>query len=148
MRPVGPVYGRWFWPALAVGGAAMAWGAAGLVRHADSTVPASWLRWLLGGLIAHDLVLAPALRALGLALGRLPPALRPGVRAALIVSGTLALMSVPLLLGYGRSAQPGNRSVLPGNYPLSLAAVVGAVWAAAGAWTLLTRRARRTSQAG
>jgi hypothetical protein len=131
-------HGRPFWLLLPVGGLLMAWGVVGLLRQSASSVPASWLRWLVGGLLAHDLLLAPAVFAVGLAVRRLPPALRPPVRAALIVSGTLGLMTVPLLLGYGRATQPGNVSLLPGNYPVDLALVLAAVWAGAGVWALLT----------
>jgi hypothetical protein len=138
-----PRYGRLFWALLPVGGLLMAWGLAGLFRDAASTVPASWLRWFLGGLLAHDLLLAPAVLAVGLAVRRLPPALQAPARAALIVSGTLGLMSVPLLLGYGRATQPGNVSLLPGDYPRSLAITAGAVWAAAAAWALLGLLSRR-----
>ena len=130
-------YGRMWWALLPVGGLLMVWGLVGLFRNAASTVPASWLRWFLGGLLVHDLLLVPAVLAVGLAVRRLPGPLQPAVRAALIVSGTLALMSLPLLLGYGRATQPGNASVLPGDYPRNLGITVGAVWAAAGIWTLL-----------
>jgi hypothetical protein len=49
------------------------------------------------------------------------------------------------LLGYGRATQPGNTSVLPGNYPLNLTIVLTAVWMIAGAWALhgLARSRRR-----
>ena len=138
-----PRYGRLYWALLPVGGLLMAWGLVGLFRDAVSTVPASWLRWFLGGLLAHDLLLVPAVLAAGLAVRRLPPALQSPARAALIVSGTLALMSVPLLLGYGRSTQPGNVSLLPGDYPRNLAITVGAVWAVIAAWALLGLLRRR-----
>jgi hypothetical protein len=121
----------------------MGWGAVGLLRDATSTVPASWLRWFLGGLLVHDLLLVPAVLAVGLAVRRLPALLQPPVRAALIVSGTLALMSVPLLLGYGRSTQPGNVSLLPGDYSRNLAITAGVVWAAAATWALLRLLVRR-----
>jgi hypothetical protein len=66
------------------------------------------------------------------------------VRAALIVSGTLVLLTVPLLLGDGRATQPGNTSVLPGDYPVSLAAVLAGVWAAAVVWAYLVGRRGRS----
>ena len=141
--PAVPEYGRRFWLALVAGGLLMAWGVAGLLRHAASTVPASWLRWLLGALLVHDLLLAPAVVAAGHLLRRAPAPWRPPLRAALTVSGTLALTSLPLLLGYGRAAQPGNASVLPGNYPASLAAVLAVVWALTAAWGLYRARAHR-----
>jgi hypothetical protein len=128
---------------VAAGGLVMGWGVAGLLRHAASTVPASWLRWLVGVLLAHDLLLVPALLAVGLLVRRAPSPWRPPLRAALIVSGTLALTSLPLLLGYGRAAQPGNASVLPGNYPAKLAVVLAAVWVIAAAWGLYRLRGQR-----
>ena len=142
-----PRYGRVFWTLLPVGGLLIAWGVLGLLRQAASTAPANWLAWFLGGLLAHDLLIAPAILAVGLATRHLPNALRPPVRTALIVSGTLVLLSVPLLLGYGRATQPGNTSVLPGNYPLNLTIVLTAVWIIAGARALhgftRSRTARR-----
>jgi hypothetical protein len=142
-----PRYGRLFWMLLPVGLLLIGWGVLGLLRQAASTVPASWLGWFLGGLLAHDLPLAPAIFAVGLATRRLPTALRPPVRAALIVSGTLALMSLPLLLGYGRATQPGNTSVLPGDYPANLTIVLAVVWIIAGACALrgLARSRTRTA---
>ena len=131
-----PRYGRLFWTLLPVGTLLIAWGVLGVLRQAASTAPASWLGWFLGGLLAHDLLLAPAIGAVGLASRRLPTALRPTVRAALIVSGTLVVMSVPLLLGYGRASQPGNTSLLPGDYPRNLTIVLAAIWIIAGAWAL------------
>jgi hypothetical protein len=141
-----PRYGRLFWTLLPVGALFIAWGVLGLFRQAASTVPASWLGWFLGGLLAHDLLLAPATFAVGLATRRLPTGLRTPVRAALIVSGTLVLTSVPLLLGYGRATQPGNTSVLPGNYPLNLTIVLTAVWMIAGAWALHGLARSRTAR--
>jgi hypothetical protein len=136
-------YGRLFWVLLPGGALLMAWGLVGLLRDAASTVPASWLRWFLGGLLVHDLLLVPAMLGIGLAVRRLPPALQPPARATLIVSGALTVMSLPLLLGYGRSTQPGNASLLPNDYPRNLAISVGAVWAAAAVWALLRLLARR-----
>jgi hypothetical protein len=145
-RAAPPRYGRAFWLALPSGALLMGWGVAGLLRHAASTVPASWLRWLLGVLVVQHLLLIPAVLATGYLLGRAPASWRTPLRAALIVSGTLILVSLPLLLGYGRASQPGNTSVLPGNYAASLAGVLAAVWALAAAWGLgrvrLERRAR------
>jgi hypothetical protein len=141
-----PRYGRLFWTLLPVGTLVIAWGVLGLLRQAASTAPVSWLAWFLGGLLAHDLLLAPAILAVGLMTRRLPDAWRPPVRAALIVSGTLVLMSVPLLLGYGRATQPGNTSVLPGNYPSNLTIVLAAIWIIAGAWALLGLARSRTAR--
>jgi hypothetical protein len=141
-----PIYGRAFWLALPAGGLLMAWGFAGLLRHAASTVPASWLRWLLGVLVVYHLLLVPAVLAVGTLLRRAPAAWRAPLRAAMTVAGTLALTSLPLLLGYGRASQPGNASVLPGNYVVNLAAVLAVVWALAAAWGLRRLRGRRRAR--
>jgi hypothetical protein len=44
----------------------------------------------------------------------------------------LVLASLPVLYGVGRGTQPGNTSVLPGNYPLALAGVLLLVWLGVG----------------
>jgi hypothetical protein len=40
----------------------------------------------------------------------------------------LVLVSLPVLVGVGRATQPGNASVLPGDYPLALSGVLAVVW--------------------
>jgi hypothetical protein len=117
--------------ALLAGGLVTAYGLVGLVSHAVGTVPGAWVAWLLGALFAHDLVLAPAVLAAGRLSGRLPPAWKPSVRAALLVSGVVVLVTLPAFLGHGRRTQPGNASVLPNHYATSLALVLGLVWAVA-----------------
>jgi hypothetical protein len=48
--------------------------------------------------------------------------------ARAVTAGVLVLASVPVLVGVGRATQPGNGSVLPGDYPLALAGVLAVVW--------------------
>jgi len=132
------------WPARAgavAGGAVIAYGVVGLVRHAASTKPGWWAVWLLAVLLAHDLLLAPAVLVAGRLSRRLGVAWRQPVRAALLVSGVLVLVTLPALLGGGRATQPGNASVLPNDYPVSLALAVALVWAVA-LLLALARRAR------
>jgi hypothetical protein len=62
--------------------------------------------------------------------------------------GVLVLVSVPVLVGVGRRTRPGNTSVLPGNYPLALAAILTVVWLgvlALGIWVSSRWRRRRPS---
>jgi hypothetical protein len=57
----------------------------------------------------------------------------------------IVLASVPVLVGVGRRTQPGNASVLPGNYPLALAGVLTVVWLGVltfGIWRSARRRRR------
>jgi hypothetical protein len=147
--PPRPAYGRGFWPAVAAGGVVMAFGAWGLLGHAEATSPAAWARWLAAALLVHDLLVAPALLAVGWLVGRLPGGWRAPVRAGLVVSATVALTTLPAFLGDGRETQPGNTSLLPNHYGRSLALVLGPVWAAV---ILAGRRrgapARRTAPGG
>jgi hypothetical protein len=128
---VRPAYGRGFWLAVAAGGLAMAFGAWGLLGHAEATRPAAWARWLAATLLVHDLLVAPALLAAGWLVGRLPGGWRAPVRAGLLVSATVLLVTLPAFLGDGRQTQPGNASLLPNHYGRSLALVLGLVWAVA-----------------
>ena len=134
-----PAYGHGFWPAAAAGGPVMAFGVWGLLGHAQATMPAAWARWLAAALLIHDLLVAPALLAAGWLLGRLPGGWRAPVRAALLVSATVVLVTLPAFLGDGRTTQPGNASVLPNHYGRSLALVLLPVWAAAVLAVLLRR---------
>jgi hypothetical protein len=127
--PPRPAGGRGFWLALAAGGTVMAFGAWGLLGHAEATMPAAWARWLAAALLVHDLLVAPALLAVGWLVGRLPGGWRAPVRAGLLVSATVVLVTLPAFLGDGRATQPGNASLLPNRYGRSLALVLGPVWA-------------------
>jgi hypothetical protein len=138
--PPRPAYGRGFWLAVAAGGAVMAFGVWGLLGHAKATMPAAWARWLAAALLGHDLLVAPALLAAGWLVGRLPGGWRAPVRAALVVSATVVLVTLPAFLGDGRATQPGNTSVLPNHYGRSLVLVLAPVWAVAVLAVLLRRR--------
>ncbi|HEU4399828.1 MAG TPA: hypothetical protein VFU54_18555 [Actinomycetota bacterium] len=124
-------YGRGFWLAAAAGGLVMAFGVRGLLGHAEATMPAAWARWLAAVLLGHDLLVAPALLAAGWLVGRLPGGWRAPVRAALVVSATVVLVTLPAFLGDGRATQPGNASLLPNHYSRSLMLVLLPVWAVA-----------------
>lgn len=129
--PPRPAYGRGFWLAVTAGGGVMAFGVWGLLGHAEATMSAGWARWLAAALLGHDLLVAPALLAAGWLVARLPGGWRAPVRAALVVSATVVLVTLPAFLGDGRATQPGNASVLPNHYGRSLVAVLAPVWAVA-----------------
>jgi hypothetical protein len=142
-----PAYGRVWWAGVVVGGGLLAFGLVGLIRDAAATVPPAWAGWLLAALLVHDLVLVPAVFVVARLLRRVPAAWRPEVRWALTLSGVVVTVTLPAFLGDGRATQPGNTSVLPNDYTLSFALVVGLVWVAAAA-TALARavRQRRAEQ--
>lgn len=118
--------------ALALAGlAGIGWGVAGFTAHTNETRPANSLGWLAGGVILHDGLLVPAVTLIGLVLARVvPPPYRAVAQGALIVSGSVALASLPLWRGYGGA--PGNPSVDPLPYGRNLLIVLAAVWAGAG----------------
>lgn len=84
--------------------------------------PLGVLVWLAGALVLHDGILAPLVLAVGLLLvGRR----RRGLwRGALLVAGSVVLVTLPLLV---RPGAPPNPSALPLPYPRNLAIVLAAV---------------------
>jgi hypothetical protein len=144
-----PLAGWRWWTGLAAGGAVGLFGLAGLLRDATKTMPLVWLAWLAGLLLVHDFVLVPLVLLAGRRLrDRVPEAWRWPLQMGLVTSGVLVLASVPVLYGVGRRTQPGNASVLPGDYPLALAGVLVVVWLgvlALGIWS--SRGGRRRSRA-
>lgn len=114
----------------AAGLAMIAFGAAGLLRNADETMPLNWAVFFVGGLAAHDGLLAPAVIAGGLVLARLvAPRFRPTVQGALLVSGALLAVAIPPLTGNGRLAN--NPSILPQDYGDGLLTALAVVWSVA-----------------
>jgi uncharacterized membrane protein YhaH (DUF805 family) len=141
-----PLAGWRWWTGLSVGSAVGLFGLAGLAADAAKTMPLVWLRWLIGLLLVHDLVLAPVVNLTGRRLrDRAPESWRWPLQLGLVTSGALVLASVPVLVGVGRRTQPGNASVLPGNYPVALAGVLTVVWLgvlALGIWGSVRSRSR------
>ena len=141
-----PLAGWRWWTGLSVGGAVGLFGLAGLPANAAATMPLVWLKWLVGLLLIHDFILAPLVHLVGRRLRMWTPEVwRWPLQLGLVTSGVLVLASVPVLVGVGRSTQPGNASVLPGSYPLALAGVLIAVWLSIltlGIWGSTRRRSR------
>lgn len=69
------------------------------------------LVWLGGAVVLHDALIAPLVLLVGLVLVR--GGVRGPVRGALMVSGALTMVALPVLLRPGR---PANSSVLPLDY--------------------------------
>jgi len=124
--------------AYAVGCALILTGAVGLLSDAADDHPIGWALWFGGGIVAHDLVIAPLVVAAGWALRRVPGAVRAGILVSvLVVAGTL-----PVVLALGR--KPDNPSILPLPYGRNLVLVLAAVWLATGALVLWRRRRDRS----
>ncbi|MEO7442917.1 MAG: hypothetical protein ABIW46_05220 [Acidimicrobiales bacterium] len=132
--------GGWlFWTGAVVGWGIIAAGLIGLFADSDRTRPANAARFVLGAAVVHDLLLAPVVICLGLVVNRASPRRwRPVVQGALIVTGAVALFSVPFVRGYGRVST--NPSILPGNYTAGLATVLAVVWGVAALLLVLRLR--------
>jgi hypothetical protein len=115
--------------ALGLGGLAMIGvGAWVLLVDAASRTPGQVAAWLAGAVVVHDLLLAPAVLLLGLAVRRLRRA-RGALRGALLVGGCVTLVALPPLL---RPGVPRNETVLPLDYGRNLALLLVAVAVGAG----------------
>ncbi len=96
-----------------------------LTRRPDDLLAV--LAWLAGGVIAHDLVLAPLVLGVCLLGSRLLPArAHAGAVLALAVFGSITLVAIPVLVGFGAKAD--NPTLLDRNYLLG--------WMSIGALTL------------
>ncbi len=128
----------------AVGVVVAGWGVWTLLtnQRPDQLVAAA--TWLVGGVVAHDVVLAPLVLAVGWVLARtMPPWLRGPAVAGSIVLGTVTVVAVPVLGGWGRRAD--NPSLLPRDYWsgwLLLAAFV-TIAVVAGAYVVRSRQETR-----
>ena len=139
--PRGHRRGPLFWVSAAAGWGLIAWGLRGAWHHRVDTRPAELTRFFAGGIVAHDLLFAPLVLGGGVLLARLVPGRwRAAVQAALLVSGSAALLAWPEVRDYARVNH--NPSSLPHNYTANLAVVVGAVWAVALLGTVIVRRRR------
>jgi hypothetical protein len=122
--------GRLFWISAGVGWAVIAWGLRGVFMHSLDTRPANLAKFVVGGALLHDLIVAPVVLLAGVALARaVPSRARSVVQAALAISAIVALFSYPLVRAYGLAAH--NPTSLPHNYGANLLIVLGVVWAAA-----------------
>lgn len=135
-------YGKLFWILLPLGGALMLFGMYGIFHQASETDPPVLLSYLLGLTLIHDGLIVPAVCGLGLLLAkRTAGHLRAFLQVALVLTGVIALFSVPFVAGFGRLRD--NPSLLPSNYAAGLAISLAAVWIATIAVMALSwKRAR------
>jgi hypothetical protein len=105
------------------------------------------LVFLAAVLVLHDGILLPLTIGAGALLDRLPAPLRAPVRVAALISLAVAVVAVPLVLGYGRSAD--NPSILPLAYGKGLLLILGVVWLPAAVFGVVRTRKdqERTSAA-
>ncbi len=137
-RPAGPR----FWITAALGWAVIGWGVVGIVSNSLDTRPANLAKFVVGGALLHDLIVAPVAILAGVMVVRaVPRRVRGPVQAALVVSAIVALFSWPLVRAYGLAAN--NPTSLPHNYGRNLLVVLGLVWAVAAGAIALRLKADR-----
>jgi hypothetical protein len=118
---------RWFWPALVAGWAVIGVGIVGMFSQRDRTTPFQLVRYVVGFLLVHDLVVAPVVIGIGWLVTRFVPAVARGpLRAALALSALVVAFSWPLLRRYGEHAT--NDSALPLDYGRTVPVVLAVVW--------------------
>jgi len=136
-----PRRGPLFWGSAAVGWALILWGVRGALHHRIDTRPGQLVGFLLGGALAHDLVLAPVVLLIGVVVARsVPGRWRAPVQTTLFVSGTLTLFTYPELRGYGHILR--NPTSLPHDYAVNLALVLAAVVVGTAAAALVSASRR------
>ena len=119
--------GRGFWIGLAVGGPIMGYGIIELASNAGTPRLLQTGEWLVGGLLAHDLVVAPLVIGLVWVIGKaLPSAARTSVRVGTLATVLVLALGAPALLGYGD--RPDNATVHPLDYSTAVLTSLVAVW--------------------
>ncbi len=92
--------------------------------------PIQLVKWLVGAVILHDGILVPTTMVFGGVLGLIfKPRARRYVQGALISSGLVTVIALPLIYRHGKS-QPGQ-ALETQNYTQHLAAIVGLIVAGA-----------------
>ncbi len=103
--------------------------------------------WLAAGVVLHDFVLVPLTLAAGWAATRLlPPRLRAPVAAGLVVLGTLTVVAVPVLGGWG--ANSDNPTILDRDYPAGWGVVAVVIVAVVATSVVVKGRAWRRGRPG
>jgi hypothetical protein len=91
----------------------------GIFSDPRNTGPGGWIRWFVGGIVLHDVVFVPCVLVVAAVVSWVPLPYRRIIQVALIVGGSLTLVALPVVLGYGR--RPDNPSQLPLDYGRNLA---------------------------
>lgn len=118
--------GLLFWLTAAVGWVVIAGAVRGLIVHRVDTRPGELARFVVGGVIVHDAIVAPLALAGGWALARLLRGrVRTAVQALLVMTLPLAAFSYPAVRGFGRRF--ANPTSLPHDYGRNVVVVVTAI---------------------
>lgn len=108
------------------GVAMLGYGIVRIFTDAKDTKPASLLRWLLGALLVHDLLIAPMVLGIGWLLARFcPPRARRYLQAGLICGGLVSSVGVLLIWRQGKAA--ASLALLQQDYRRNLLIVLAIV---------------------
>jgi hypothetical protein len=129
------------WLVIVLGWALMVGAVVGALGDDRLRGAGSWVRWLVGAAVVHDLVVLPLVVATGWAVSRFVPlAWRTPVRIAAIAGAIVAATVWPIARRWG--ARDDNPSILPlpvGRNLLVLVVLLAVAAAAAGTVTHLRR---------
>ncbi len=82
--------------------------------------------WMLGAVVIHDGIVAPATVAVGWALAKtVPPRARRYAQTFLIGGGLVTIIAIPLILR--RNTQPVSKAILQQNYAGNLTVLLGII---------------------
>jgi len=122
----------------ACGLAAAGWG---VVLAVDVPEHGSLLAWFVSGPLLHDIVIAPLVALLGLALARgAGPAWRAPAAVGATLTGVLGVLAIPLLW---RPESPVNPGLHDRDHLAGLAVAVAVVWLLVGVCGLWRNRRGR-----
>jgi hypothetical protein len=131
---------------LVLGWALIAYGIWIVIVHAREAAPWSMALFLFGGLLVHDLAVAPAtIGVASLLRSRLPTSARGAAAGAAMMSALAVAVVVPAAIGRG-SKLAGNPTIVPRDPWASVAIVLACTWLVA-AIVVRRRRRRRTGPA-
>jgi len=125
---------------IGLGALVMAYAGYGILTDADVN-PVGVAVFLAAVLVVDDGVVLPVVIAVGAVIGRLVPSRdRATVRVAALCTAAVTAVALPLVLGYGQSAD--NPSALPLRYGRGLIVVLAAIWIG-GLVVIAVRRIRK-----
>ena len=112
----------------AAGGLLTAYGVWLLLSRQDLERNLDVALWLAGGVLVHDVLLGSVVIVVSLLATRLLPAVaRPAAGAGLVVLGSLTVLAVPFLGGFGRENAPDNPTLLDRDYTAGYLVLVATV---------------------
>lgn len=115
------------------------WGLYGLFTAIRHPQPLPWLKYFVGVVAVHDLLLTPVVIILGVLLARLVTArLRGYVISGLFISAVLLLIGLPLVTGKGLRSD--NPSIHPLDYTRGLIITLAVVWVGVALFAVVRER--------